>query len=183
MNPDTGELYTPEDFNVISYEDVGVGMLAGRDLGRRRASWRTTAYQRHASAVRRRVARRAGPTAGTTPRRAATSSSPTGSQLGASHQLWQMNEINKLIWPAPNGIGMIDQAAWDRTVEIAQNTPNLEGTTVLTAADRRRLHERHRERGARVLDEMGIDTTGAGFAPIEVTLKEGGASAARRATR
>ena len=26
-NPDTGELYTPEDFNVISYEDVGVGML------------------------------------------------------------------------------------------------------------------------------------------------------------
>ena len=27
VNPDTGELYTPEDFNVISYEDVGVGML------------------------------------------------------------------------------------------------------------------------------------------------------------
>ena len=27
MNPDTGELYTPDDFNVISYEDEGVGML------------------------------------------------------------------------------------------------------------------------------------------------------------
>ena len=26
-----------------------------------------------------------------------------GSQLGNSHQLWQMNEINKLIWPAENG--------------------------------------------------------------------------------
>ena len=26
-NPDTGELYQPDDFNVISYEDVGVGML------------------------------------------------------------------------------------------------------------------------------------------------------------
>ena len=26
-NPDTGELYQPEDLNVISYEDVGVGML------------------------------------------------------------------------------------------------------------------------------------------------------------
>ena len=56
-----------------------------------------------------------------------------GPTLGASHQLWQMNEINKLIWPAPNGIGYIDQAAWDRTVDIAQNTPNLEGATVLTA--------------------------------------------------
>ena len=49
----------------------------------------------------------------------ATSSSRKGSKLGASHQLWQMNEINKLIWPAPDGVGMIDQAAWDRTVEIA----------------------------------------------------------------
>ena len=38
-----------------------------------------------------------------------------GSQLGASHQLWQMNEINKLIWPSPDGIGMIDADAWDRT--------------------------------------------------------------------
>jgi len=27
INPDTGELYTPEDFSVISYEDEGVGML------------------------------------------------------------------------------------------------------------------------------------------------------------
>jgi NitT/TauT family transport system substrate-binding protein len=27
VNPDTGELYQPEDFNVISYEDIGVGML------------------------------------------------------------------------------------------------------------------------------------------------------------
>ena len=27
VNPDTGELYQPEDFNVISYEEIGVGML------------------------------------------------------------------------------------------------------------------------------------------------------------
>ena len=26
-NPDTGELYKPEDFNVINYKDEGVGML------------------------------------------------------------------------------------------------------------------------------------------------------------
>ena len=30
----------------------------------------------------------------------ATSGRRQGSTLGASHQLWQMNEINKLIWPA-----------------------------------------------------------------------------------
>ena len=33
-----------------------------------------------------------------------------GPTLGDSHQLWQMNEINKLIWPNEYGIGYIDQA-------------------------------------------------------------------------
>ena len=75
-NPETGELYTPEDFNVISYEDVGVGMLqdaiwADGDQARDDAD-----VQGHRHALRRRLDRRAGPTAGTTPRRAATSSSP-----------------------------------------------------------------------------------------------------------
>ena len=55
VNPDTGELYTPEDFNVVSYEEVGVGMLqdaiwadAERLASRRR-------LPRHRHAVRRRV--------------------------------------------------------------------------------------------------------------------------------
>ena len=53
-----------------------------------------------------------------------------GSTLGASHQLWQMNEINKLIWPSPNGIGLVDKTAWDQTVKIAQQTKNQDGDTV-----------------------------------------------------
>ena len=73
-----------------------------------------------------------------------------GSQLGDSHQLWQMNEVNKLIWPAPDGIGVIDEEAWNRTVEIAQATPNLEGATVLTAPPTDgRLHQRDRRGGDR----------------------------------
>ena len=88
---------------------------------------------RHRRPVRRRVAAGLGVLPRQRPRRAATSCVAQGSKLGASHQLWQMNEINKLIWPAADGVGVIDQAAWDRTVEIAQSTPNLEGTTVLTA--------------------------------------------------
>ena len=43
-----------------------------------------------------------------------------------------MNEINKLIWPSPNGVGMIDKADWDQTVDVALNTKNPEGKTVLT---------------------------------------------------
>jgi NitT/TauT family transport system substrate-binding protein len=32
---------------------------------------------------------------------------------------WQLNEINKLIWPSPNGIGIMDEALWDQTVNIS----------------------------------------------------------------
>jgi len=30
-----------------------------------------------------------------------------------------MNEVNDLIWPSPDGIGALDQEAWDQTVETA----------------------------------------------------------------
>lgn len=174
MNPDTGELYQPDDFNVISYEEVGVGMLQDaiwadgtrlgdeeyRDIAERfvTASLQGWAYCRdNVEECRDIVIAR-------------------GSRLGASHQLWQMNEINKLIWPAENGVGFIDQAAWDRTVEIALSTPNLEGATVLTEpADADALTNDIIEAAHANLEELGVDITGSDFEPIEVTLEEGGA--------
>ena len=50
-----------------------------------------------------------------------------GSTLGASHQLWQMNEINNLIWPSPSGAGVMDQALWDQTIDIAVAESVLSG--------------------------------------------------------
>ena len=43
-----------------------------------------------------------------------------GPTLGKGHQTWQMNEINALVWPAPDGIGVMNKAAFDRTANIAQ---------------------------------------------------------------
>jgi NitT/TauT family transport system substrate-binding protein len=31
-----------------------------------------------------------------------------------------MNEVNKLVWPAPKGVGVMDAAAFNRTAKIAQ---------------------------------------------------------------
>jgi NitT/TauT family transport system substrate-binding protein len=173
MNPDTGELYQPEDFNVISYEDVGVGMLqdaiwadaerlesddAYRDIAVRfvTASLQGWAYCRdNVEACRDIVV-------------------ANGSKLGNSHQLWQMNEINKLIWPAESGVGYIDQAAWDRTVEIAQSTPNLEGATVLTAPPTDGAFTNEIVEAAHALLGDSVDLTGEGFEEIEVTLEPGG---------
>jgi NitT/TauT family transport system substrate-binding protein len=175
VNPDTGELYTPEDLNVVSYEGEGVGMLqdaiwadaeklssddAYRDIAVRfvTASLQGWAYCRDNVEECRDIV------------------VAKGSKLGDSHQLWQMNEINKLIWPAPAGVGLIDQDAWDRTVQIAMETPNLEGATVLTAepTDGAWTNDIVTEALA-ALEELGVDTTGDGYAPIEVTLVEGGA--------
>jgi NitT/TauT family transport system substrate-binding protein len=174
VNPDTGELYQPEDFNVISYEEIGVGMLqdaiwadAARladDVDYKDAATRFVAASMQGWAYCRDNVEEC--------RDIVVSS---GSTLGASHQLWQMNEVNKLIWPSPDGIGYIDQNAWDRTVEISQNTPNLEGATVLTAPPTDGAFTNEIVEAAwALLDGMDIDLFGDGFEPIEVTLNEGG---------
>lgn len=42
-----------------------------------------------------------------------------GPTLGVGHQNWMMNEINKLVWPSPNGIGITDAEAFATTADIA----------------------------------------------------------------
>ena len=99
-----------------------------------------------------------------------------GSQLGASHQLWQMNEINKLIWPSPDGIGDDRRRRLEpHRRHRAEHARTSRASTVLTApADRRGLHQRHRDRRRYALVGSGVDTNGADFTPIEVTLSAGG---------
>jgi NitT/TauT family transport system substrate-binding protein len=174
VNPETGELYQPEDFNVISYEEVGVGMLQDAiwaDAGRLEsdAEYRAAAVSFVAASLEGWAYCRDNPESCRDIVVAA------GSQLGNSHQLWQMNEVNKLIWPAESGVGFIDQAAWDRTVGIALETANLEGATVLTAEPTEGAFTNDIVTEAHaLLADKGIDINGASFAPIEVELTEGG---------
>lgn len=174
INPETGELYTADDLNVVSYEEEGVGMLqdaiwADGDRLANDAEYKATAiafvkaslkgwaFCRDNTVACRDIVVDAGPT------------------LGAGHQLWQMNEINGLIWPSADGIGHIDQAAWDRTVEIAGNTPNLDGATVLTApvsADA--FTNEIVDAALAELRDEGVDVVGSSWKRIEVTPTEGG---------
>ena len=109
------------------------------------------------------VASRAGSTAATTPRSAATSSSAKGSKLGASHQLWQMNEINKLIWPAaerrrhdrPGRVGR-------RPSSSPMSTKNLDGRDRADQGARRawRTRTTTSTRRSRELKADGVDVNG-----------------------
>ena len=174
VNPDTGKLYTADDFNVVSYEDEGVGMLQDAiwASGARLAdeAYRATAVKFVAASLQGWAYCR------DNAQSCADIVVSKGSKLGASHQLWQMNEVNKLIWPAAGGAGMIDSAAWDRTATLAQETKNLEGSTVLTAAPDAEAYTNDIVTEAlALLEGLGVDTKGEGFAPIEVTLNEAGA--------
>ena len=174
-NPATGELYKPEDLNVVSYEDEGVGMLQD-------AIWADQARLSDPAYCGQAIAFVKGSIEGWAFCRDNVEKCrdivvAAQSKLGNSHQLWMMNEINKLIWPAATGgIGTIEQEAWDRTVEIASGTKNLDGQTVLTKApDAESYTNDIVNEALKQAKAAGVDVDGASYAPIEVTLTEGGA--------
>ena len=131
VNPDTGELYQPEDFNVVDYNDEGVGMYQDAIWASTErladADYQALTQQFVTASLKGWIYCRDNVQECTDIVLAA------GTKLGASHQLWQMNEVNKLIWPSPLGVGVIDPALWEQTVDVALNTKNLEGATVITA--------------------------------------------------
>ncbi len=175
INPATGKLYTADELNVISYEEQGVGMLQD-------AIW-ADAKKLASDATYKDIAIRfvAASLEGWATCRdevqacadiIVAAGAPFG---GANHQLWMMNEINKLIWPAPNGAGVIDQAAWDRTAKLSQETKNQEGSTVLTKAPDAGAYTNDIVTAAlALLDAKGVDAKGVAYAPITVTNVEGG---------
>ena len=164
VNPATGELYQPSDLNVINYNEVGTAMLqdaiwttsawlgqpGNEDVAVRflRASYRGWIFCRDNFDACVQHVLNAGPT------------------LGESHMRWQLNEVNKLIWPSPAGIGMMEQDLWNQTVEVA-----IEGE-VLTAAPDAGAYRT--DLALRALQGLEGDNTGANFQPITVQLNPGG---------
>lgn len=43
----------------------------------------------------------------------------TATGLAESHTRWMINEVNGLIWPSPDGVGMLDPILWQQTVSVA----------------------------------------------------------------
>ena len=172
VNPATGELYQPEDFTVINWNDEGTAMLqdaiwANSERLASDPDYEATAVKFLKAVIKGFIYAR------DFPEETSKIVLKYGPQLGASHQLWQTNEVNKLVWPSPDGIGVINADAWAQTVDVALNAKNLEGSTVITAEPDDGAYTNKYIQEA--LDQLGdLDTTGDGFTPIEVTLNEGG---------
>jgi len=92
-----------------------------------------------------------------------------GSSLGASHQAWQMNEINGLIWPSPGGAGVMDEGLWAQTVNVATSQGIL-----ASAPDSGSYTTEYAEAAVEMLKNRGVDTTGKNWRRVDVTLNPGG---------
>lgn len=178
INPATGELYQPEDFDVVSYEDTEGAMLQD-------AIWADTARladdPAYADAAVRflKAVTKGWVFARDNPEEAAritydaAINAEAAFPVGPVHQLWQMNEVNKLIW-AGGGFGLIDQAAWDRTVAGALAAVNQDGLNLITAQPSDTAYSnQYIEQALAELADEGIVVDGQ-YTPIEVTLTEGG---------
>lgn len=173
-NPATGQLYKPEDFSIIDWKTVGTSMLQD-------AVWANTDKLKDKAYQDRTVKFLTATIKGwafcrDNPEQCRDLVVAKGSKLGKSHQLWQMNEVNKLVWPAPKGIGLIDESDWNRTVDICMNTKNQTGDTVLKGKPEGLAYTNdYMQRALDAAKAAGVDTTGASFAPQTVTLTAGGA--------
>jgi NitT/TauT family transport system substrate-binding protein len=174
-NPATGKLYQPSDFNELNWNDVGTAMLqdavwasAERLAGDQ--AYKDTTVKFLTAAFKGWVFCR------DNPQKCRDIVVAKGSKLGASHQLWQMNEINKLVWPSPAGIGIVDKDAWSRTVDIALKAKNAQGKTVLSKQpDADAYTNEYAQKALDALKTQGVDVTGASYKPLTVTLNAGGA--------
>ena len=165
INPATGELYQPEDLNVISWEDYGTSML--QDAIFASEAWLAEEGNEDIAVKFLKASFRGWIYCRDNPEACVDIVLKSDAALPKGHQTWQLNEVNGIIWPAPNGIGITDEAAFDRTVQVALDgkilTKPVEGT-----AWRNDLAEQ-------AIAALGdADTKGESWQKQEVTLTEGG---------
>ena len=163
-DPATGQLYKPEQLNVINWNEVGSAMLqdalharaawlaqpGNEDIAKRflKASFRGWIYCRDHAADCTQYALNA------------------GSQLPKGHQAWMMSQINPLVWPSPNGIGIMDAAEWQQTVDVSL------GAAIIKAAPPSGAYRTDLAEAA--LKSITEDAKGADFKPVPVPVTEGG---------
>jgi NitT/TauT family transport system substrate-binding protein len=177
VNPETGELYQPEDFNVISYEDTAGAMLQDAiwaDTARLDDPAYADAAVRFLKAIIRGwVYARDNPEDAAAIVYDAAINAEAAFPVGPVHQLWQMNEVNKLIW-AGGDFGLIDASAWDRTVAGALAATNQDGLNLITAEPPASAYSNeYIELALAELLAADVVVDGA-YTPIDVTLTEGG---------
>lgn len=163
-DPNTGELYTEDEFFVFNYNDLGTAML--QDALWARQSWLEEGNNEEVAMRFLQASFRGWMYCRDNPDDCVQYSVDRGSIWGRGHLAWMMNEINKLVWPAPDGIGALDQDVLAQTVDTAT------AAGILTAApDEAAFRSDLREQA---LAGISGDTTGSDWEAPVVEISPGG---------
>src|SRR5262249_10714161 len=166
-NPATGKLYTLSDLNVFKMSAVGTGMLEDNLFTTSKwlsnadnqatlvkflkASFQGWIYCRDHVADCVKIVLQNGP------------------PLGAMHQTWQMNEINRITWPNPSGIGVVPASAVAATAKIAKTYGVIKNTPPASS-----INYTYARKALAQLKAAGVNVTGTGYKAIVVKVTAGG---------
>jgi NitT/TauT family transport system substrate-binding protein len=167
-NQATGNLYQPGDLTLLDFNDPSVGTAMLQDQIFASDKWLKSGGNADVATKFLQASFKGWIYCRDNPQKCVDIVLKAGSQLGASHQAWQMNEINGLIWPSPNGIGILDKTLWDQTIQIATTYKILKAVPT-EGAYRTDLAQK-------ALTNLGssVDAKGASFQKQTITLNAGG---------
>ncbi|GJM36923.1 MAG: nitrate ABC transporter substrate-binding protein [Acidimicrobiales bacterium] len=167
VNPDTGELIQPEELHVIDYNDLGVAMLQDALWAETNRlddeEFRAQTVDFLAASMEGWIYCRDNLEDGV---QLVLDNAPI---LGEGHQRWMINEVNSLIWPSPDGVGVLDPDLYQQTVDVAVEFEILTGQPDEVATRTDLITE--------ALDELradGLDVTGDSYTRIDVEPTPGG---------
>ena len=163
-DPETGQLVQPSALNVINWNDEGTAML--QDAIFARASWLSKPGNEDVAIRFLKASFQGWIYCRSNPADCVKYTLKNGSTLGAGHQTWQLNEVNALIWPSPNGIGILNPALWQQTVDVSL------GAKIITAAPPADAYRT--DLATKALAGITDDTKGTDFVKGVVAVTEGG---------
>jgi NitT/TauT family transport system substrate-binding protein len=163
-NPETGELYKPEDLNIIDWNVERSAML--QDALFARKAWLDEGNNRDIAVRFVRASLRGWIYCRDHQEGCIQYTVEAGSQLPAGHQRWMMNEIGALVWPSPEGIGMMDPTLWAQTVKIAKDAGIIKADPSIDAYTNDIVEE--------ALTGITEDAKGEGFTKGTVQVTPGG---------
>lgn len=171
VGPDgTFPLYTMDDLNLLDFNENGTAMLEDGLYARSewlaedgseetaikflRATFRGWAYCRDNVEDCTNFVLEAGPT------------------LGEGHQMWMTNEVNKLVWPSENGVGILDAAAFETTARIALDFGVI--SAAIPAEEMYRTDLAQAALDSLMNDMPDLDLVGADYVPADVSVTANG---------
>jgi NitT/TauT family transport system substrate-binding protein len=163
-NAETGDLHKPDEHNIINWNEERSAML--QDALFARKAWLDEGNNRDVAVRFVRASLRGWIYCRDHQEDCIQYTVEAGSQLPAGHQRWMMNEIGALVWPSPDGIGMIDPILWDQSVKVAKGAGIIKADPSTDAYTNDIVEE--------ALKGITEDAKGAGFTKGTVEVTPGG---------